>query len=109
MGEGESSGVVWAIGRWSAVHGPDACGKAKSAFHELESRRASSPQPSPPEEEREKLRVPARLMEAMRERRSGKSLAEEREHQGTRGLPLPDDAQGNRRGAAQQSRNPKDF
>src|SRR6266436_2106042 len=34
MGEGESSAVISAIGRRSTVHGPDACAKAKRAFHE---------------------------------------------------------------------------
>src|SRR6266850_1983951 len=29
MGEGESSAVVVVTGRWSAVHGPDACAKAR--------------------------------------------------------------------------------
>src|SRR6266404_5809998 len=30
MGEGEMSAVVWAIGGWSAVQGPDACANEKS-------------------------------------------------------------------------------
>src|SRR6266404_6178191 len=54
MGEGESSAVVLAIGRWSTVHGPDACAKAKGELSinqgvdSGDRRRKGTPHPDPP-------------------------------------------------------------